>query len=494
MRANVGADNAVYSSGFRMSCFVRVALLVFAALVVPFRAYASADEPATPGPDLPNQVRTYVSKQMAERHIPGISVGVVRDGSVMLTGGYGLANVELGVAATPDTVYGVLSVGKQFTAAAIMQMAEAGTVHLDEPIATCLPGMPTAWQAVTVRHLLSHTSGIPDYTDTPGFAQTIRQDRSPLDVIRPVLSMALEFPPGEEWRYSNTGYYLLGMIVERVSGQPYAQYLTARIFQPVGMKATRVNDLNAVIPNRAAGYTWWNDQLSNAEYASPTQMWAAGGVVSTVRDLATWDAALSTDTLLQSSSREQMVAPAKLANGQTAPYGFGNELAADHGHRVAGHQGGGLAFDATLLRYVDDRLTVIVLSNLTGSGSRDLARHIASFYLPAISDAGNTGIADSDPQTTARVRQVLLDAAQGNADPAQFAPASRGQLVPFIKREGPLFLGPLGTLHDIVLLDRVEDGTTLVLRYRTRYDGGSIVWTVTVTADGEIVSLEPQEE
>src|SRR5262249_6324883 len=170
-----------------------------------------------------------IKVELEKSHTPGASVAVVRDGKVVRARGYGMANVELSVRAARDTVYETLSVSKQFTAAAILMLVEEGKVTLDAPISNYLPNTPAAWSVVTVRHLLTHTSGIRDYTDVPGWMATIRQDRSPEDLLKPVREAPLGFPPGESFRYSNSGYYLLGMILEKVSGKSYGDFLQERI-------------------------------------------------------------------------------------------------------------------------------------------------------------------------------------------------------------------------------------------------------------------------
>jgi CubicO group peptidase (beta-lactamase class C family) len=284
------------------------------------------------------------------------------------------------------------------------------------------------------------------------------------------------------------------MIIEKVSGKSYADFLQERIFRPLGMTTTRVNDLKVIIPHRASGYDWGDGGLQNAPYVSPTQKWAAGAVVSTIEDLARWDAALYAGNLLKQPMLRQMWTPARLNNGQEAPYGFGNELDMVHGHRAAGHQGGGVAFNTTLLRYPDDGLTVIVLCNETHAPSRPMARRIAAFYLPALSYQQDKGIEDREPQTTRLFAEVLRAAAEGKADPSLFSAPAQTQLVPFIRRAGPQFLHPLGPMKALVLLERREEKESRIYRYRAIYKDSSILWTFTLTKDGKISSLQPTEE
>jgi len=407
-----------------------------------------------------DRVDAYIKAQMEKWHIPGVSLAVVRDGKVVLAKGYGLANLELSVSATEDTVYELLSVSKEFTAAAILLLVEEGKVSMDETVPKYLPDSPTAWKDVTVRHLLSHTSGITDYTDIRPFFEMIRQDASPVELMTPVKERPLDFAPGTRWRYSNSNYFVLGMILEKVSGKKYADFLEERIFQPLGMVETRVNNMTDIIPNRASGYHWLGEDadqmpsflsgyhgrknvLQNAVYISPTRKWAAGAIVSSVRDLIKWDAALQTGKLFKRHTVQEMWTPAKLKSGAETDYGLGNELSEARGHRLAGHQDGGLAFNATHLVCVDDKLTVIVLTNQTSAPSKPMALHIASFFVPELSYEQVKGIEDRYPKITELLRQVLMDAQQGKADVSLFAPEA-SQLVDFIKRAGPDFLGKRG--------------------------------------------------
>ena len=441
------------------------------------------------------KIDDYVKAEMAQSHTPGLSVAVVQGGRTVFARGYGLANVELSVPATDNTVYELLSVSKQFTATAILIMVDEGKILLDAKLSTYLPDIPSAWADVKVRHLLSHTSGIPDYIRAPGWAQSVRLDRSPADLVKSTEPLALSFQPGEKWEYSNTNYYLLGMIIEKISGKSYAEFLSDRIFRPLGMNATRVNVYSDIIPNRASGYHWQQNGLHNAEYISPTQKWAAGAIVSTVNDLAKWAIAIDAGQPLKPQTSQQMITPVKLNHGEPASYGFGNELEMDHGHRVAGHQGGGLAFNATILRFPDDKLSVIVLGNLTQAPSRRVARHIASFYIPAISDEGNRGIPDDDPKLTETLKGVLTDVAQGKVNPDLFTPQAQNNVIPFIKNAGPRFLAPLGALQSLVLLEQTDQGANRTRRYRAVFAGGtSLIWTFQLTKDGKIISMDPQQQ
>ena len=211
---------------------------------------------------------------------------------------------------------------------------------------------------MTIRHLLNHTSGIKSYTSVRDFFKTARKDYARREILDLVAKEPLEFAPGEKWSYCNTGYFLLGMVIEKVTGKEYGDFLDERIFKPLGMTQTRANDLRAIIPDRAQGYEWDGKELRNGEYVSPTQPFAAGMLVSSVNDLIKWDAALADGRLLKPSTLEQMWTPTRLNKGKEAEYGFGWQITKVNGHRLVSHGGGIPGFSTELSRFVDDRLTV----------------------------------------------------------------------------------------------------------------------------------------
>jgi D-alanyl-D-alanine carboxypeptidase len=332
------------------------------------------------------QLDDYLQQQMRAQHIPGLSVAVVHDGKLLLSRSYGLANVEVQAPTSPSTVYQIGSIAKQFTATAIMMLVEEGKVSLDGKISDYLPNLPATWSQVAVRHLLTHTSGIKDYIneDLDRFLKSARLDLSENQILQRVSSAPLNFPPGDQCAYSNTGYFLLGMIIERSSGKSYEAFMTERIFQPLGMSATGVRHLEAIIKNRATGYTLGpHNVLQNAERISPTQVLGAGSIVSTVEDLAKWDAALYTEVLLKRASLEQMWTPALLNNGRPAiakrfsgggNYGFGWAIVNyQKKNSYLYHPGSDLGFKTMVQRHLDNKVTVIVLPDCDQADNYGLA-------------------------------------------------------------------------------------------------------------------------
>jgi len=299
--------------------------------------------------------------------------------------GYGAADLELNVRVTPETVFQLGSVTKPFTATAVMMLMEEGKISLDKSITGYLEYLPASWSGVTVRHLLDHTSGIksftsiPDVTDRLTFLPTTRDE-----ILTLIANEALEFAPGERYAYNNTGYYLLGHIIEEASGRRYADFLRERVFAPLGMDATRVNDMDDIIPHRASGYVWAENRWWNARPTSMTWAFSAGALASTVHDLARWGAALGSEALLSEAGWERMWTPATLTDGTETGYGFGWRISEHHGRRSIGHDGTSSGFTAFVERDLEDGLTVIILTNVVPSNRAEIARGVADRYVAGL--------------------------------------------------------------------------------------------------------------
>jgi len=330
------------------------------------------------GPDVDARVDAFVGEQLGLQRIPGVNLAVLRDGKRVKAKGYGLANLELAVPVKPETVMQTGSVGKQFTATAVMMLVEEGKVRLDDKVSKYFAGTPEAWREITVRNLLTHTSGIPEYTDTESAKAkdlfNLRADYTEEELYQRLIRMPLDFEPGTKWQYSNSGYLLLGILIHKVTGEFYGDFLQQRIFHPLEMTATRIISEADIVPNRSSGYQIVKGEIKNQQWVSPTLNTTADGALYTnVLDLGKWDAALYTEKLIKRSSFEQMWTPVKLQNGKTYPYGFAWFLNEVNGHRLIEHDGAWQGFTMNISRYVDDRLTVIVMTNLA-EGSSDPAK------------------------------------------------------------------------------------------------------------------------
>ena len=323
-----------------------------------------------------------VQAEMQRQHIPGLALLVARHGEIVLARGFGLSNVELSTPVKPETIFQSGSVGKQFTATAVMMLVEEGKIGLDDPLTKYFPDAPKTWNDVSIRQLLSHTAGFTDYPKD----FDMRKDWTEDEMLRVVESIPLAYPPGTQWAYSNLGYLTLGIVIHRVTGRFYGDFLQDRIFGPLGMKTTRIISEADIIPNRAAGYRLVKGELKNQEWVAPLlNTTADGSLYFSILDLAKWDAALYTEKLLKRSSLEQMWTPVKLKDGRmnSGAYGFGWFMDVQLGHRVISHDGAWQGFKSNISRYVDDQLTVVVLANLDEADPSLIAIHIAQMYLPA---------------------------------------------------------------------------------------------------------------
>jgi CubicO group peptidase (beta-lactamase class C family) len=329
----------------------------------------------------------FVAQEMARQHIPGIAVGIYTNGKIALVKGYGLANVELDVPVKPATIFQSGSVGKQFTSAAIMMLVEEGKIGLDDSLPKYFPDAPATWRGITIRQLLSHTSGLADYASDsltkPGGPINLRADYTEDQLVQVIETLPIEFAPGEDWAYCNSNYLLLGAVIRKVTGKFYGDVLQERIFKPLGMTRTRIISEADIVPNRAAGYQLVGGKLKNQDWVSPSfNTTADGALYFNVLDLAKWDAALYGEKLLKKSSFDQMWTVVKLKNGQpnSHHYGFAWFIDSVNGHRVIQHSGSWQGFKTYIARYVDDRVTVVVLANLGDADQAVIAHGIAGLY------------------------------------------------------------------------------------------------------------------
>lgn len=293
---------------------------------------------------------------------PGAVIAVLRDGQFVHCKGYGLANLEWTIPISPETVFRIASLTKQFTAVAIMMLRARGLLSLDDPIERFLAGFPTRGRRVTIRHLLNHTSGVRSYNY---FERESGQARTTLAALLAVIyEQPFEFEPGDRYAYNNSGYVLLGGVIEAVSDLKYRDFLRTAMFEPLGMHRTGYLFDEQVTPCRASGYERVRDEFRNARFRSATWGHAAGALGSTVGDLAIWDRAIRGHQLIDAESFAEMLEPTALNDGSTYPYGFGWGVAEYRGRRVYHHTGGGSGFAAHMLHFRDDDLTTILLSNL----------------------------------------------------------------------------------------------------------------------------------
>ena len=428
-------------------------VLAHALVAILLIAPAQAQKPDSPAaPRMPSGFASGADALLAKRYpqdAPGAAAIVVKDGRPVFRRAYGLADLEFGILLEPDMVFRIGSVTKQFTAAAILQLVDSGKLALDDDVSKYVDAYDTGERRVTIEHLLTHTSGIPDYTDMDEWVRRLREELTPRQILDMVKARPLEFEPGAQFAYSNSGYLLLGLVIEKVSGRPYADYIRQMVL-PLGMRQTMYDDPVRVIPRRARGYEWEGDEWRNAPYIGMSQPFSAGALVSTVDDLALWNTAIERGRLLSESSRARWYAPFTLTSGRTTGYALGWSVTKHEGLAVAEHGGGIHGFASRVVRIPSERIYVAVLSNNSASRPGTVARQLAALAIgrpftdpplavvpvPTLEEyVGTYEMADGAQIRVATARNRLTIEQQG--DPQVLSPSGTAE---FFEPEGVLRL------------------------------------------------------
>ena len=443
-------------------------------------------------------INRYVSAEMARERIPGVEVGIYRDGRAVLERGYGFANLEWNAKVTPTTLMQSGSVGKQFAATAVMMLVEQGKVKLDDSITKYFTNAPASWKPIKVKNLLSHTSGLAEYeTDArmkPGRLFDMRRDFTEDEMVKKIETLPIEFKPGDSWAYRNTNYALLGVLIHKVTGQFYGDYLHDKIFAPLGMASTRVISQRDIIPGRAAGYEIVGGQLKNQTWVSPSlDSTADGALYFNVVDLEKWDRALYGTTLLSRKSLDTMWTPFVLNDGKVnaGHYGFAWFIGDINGHRVIYHPGSWQGFTCTIYRFIDDKLTVVVLTNLdSGHSSPDnLARVVAGLVEPALMPKLNFAIKDTRRDIATHVRDVLQQILAGKDVASEFNADAGYTFAPTYAAEMRSELPAAWDAAPLVLIKRSEHDGTLRSVYRVGPNGDTRIVLVELDAKGKLTNL-----
>jgi D-alanyl-D-alanine carboxypeptidase len=442
------------------------------------------------------EVDAVVQKAIDAKVIPGAGVAVVRNGKVVFSKGYGLADVDAATPVTENTAFQIASVTKQFTAAGIMLLVEQGKIKLDDGVGKYVAAVPATWGGVTLRQLLNQVSGIPNYNAGERLdPNKVYTKTEILDLMRDV---RMSFEPGTRWEYSNTNYFLLGLVIEKVSGKSYADYMRDKVFKPLGMDSTVINAKGVNVKNAARGYSQSQGKWQVTEIGDPGLPYAAGAIISTPVDMAKWAIAVSEGKLLKRTSWDEAFAPGKTADGKPTNYGFGWYSARFGDVPYIYHSGGIAGFGAFHSRFPADNLSIVVMTNTIGT-STSIANDIAAAYLPrvaaaiaaekkAVEAARNAqAIEDKDPETTKFLRGVFEGMLRGEGDPAIFDAEMQKFLFPDrIKQlKGPL--GSQGPVKAFELMSAENPNGTKVRRYRVTLESGMRVRVLfTVDEQGKI--------
>ena len=437
------------------------------------------------------KVDEFIKAEMQRQKIPGVSLAVIRDGQIIYAKGYGFANVEHQVPVKPETIFQSGSVGKQFTAMAVMMLVEEGKLGLDDKINKYFTDAPAEWSSITVRHLLTHTSGMTDYPRDFDFRADYTED----DIYKKIKTVPLAFQPGEKWAYSNLGYVTLGILINRASGKFYGDFLKERVFNPLGMTTARIISEADIVPNRAAGYVLVKGELKNQAWVSPSlNTTADGALYLTAYDMAKWEGALHGGKLLKKEGFDAMWTPVKLNGGKTHPYGFGWALADANGKRIIEHGGAWQGFKSMVTRFPEGKLTVVVFANLINASEKKLARGVLEIYHPELMPAPEKAIEDKEPKVTELAKEILQKTIEEKLTPELFTPEAATPILNASKQAAAA-LKPLGTLNKIEFLERrdLENGNRFY-RYRLTYDSAKLLYIVVLTKDDKVAGLQMRPE
>lgn len=426
-------------------------------------ACVTAPALAAPDPDtFKKQVDAFVEQEMRSEKVPGVSVAVLHEGEIVLAKGYGLANVEHDIAVTPRTIFQSGSVGKMFTAAAVMRQVEQGKMSLDDPLTKYVPDAPASWRPITIRQLLTHTSGIPNVGDDFDFKRNYTDE----ELIKSFAVLPLSFQPGARYSYSNSGYVLLGIVIERATGRFYGDILRTDIFEPLGMKTARVISDRDIVPNRAAGYELVDGVLKNQDFVSVKMNTTAdGSLYFSLNDMIAWARGVEQGKVLSAASWKQVYAPVHLNSGKTYPYGLGWDVDTAGGKPRYHHGGSWQGFRSYYSRYLGHNLAIIFFANSAEANTETFVDGIAKLWDPAL-----VAVPQPKPEpAVARKVTALIDAARAGRlrpEDVPLAPAN------FIPTQGPYFvkdLAELGALTKLELIERSEAGDDVNYVFRATF-------------------------
>ena len=462
-----------------------------------FTALAAAAALAASG--APDRVDDYIRDQMAQNHVPGLQLTIIRDGRIEKSASYGVASLEWGQPVDQDTAFQLASSTKPFTGVLLMRLVQEGKLSLDDPVSKWLPDTPPAWSGITIRRLATHTSGLPTgLTPTssdiaPEYAGLA--SATPQQVVELTAKAPLAHAPGSVAAYGLTDYAVLTVIMERATGETYRALLDERVLRPLGMTSTRfagggvmgtgMARATEVIPHRAGTYAWTGDRQSAVDIFYPPWGYSSGGILSTAADLAKLFVALDEGRLLEPSTIQDMWTAARLPDGQAGAYAVGWIAQTYRGRLMVGHTGGGALSD--IVHFPDQKLTVIVLDNQQNMVPH-LAGAVADLVAPAPAPV-HALIRDDDPALTTRLRAVL----EGTAPAEMFTPETQQSLLPMSRQLGPMFVQTYGPVRTFALVDDKPQAGLRVRRFLVLYGDApqkQLLVSFTLTPDGKVAALD----
>ena len=439
------------------------------------------------------QVDSLVKEEMKNQRIPGLSLVVVRDGKIDYVKGYGYSNLEHNVPVKAETIFQAGSVGKQFTAFAVLLLVQEGKMSLDDKLTKYFPDAPSGWDSITVRNLLNHTSGFGDYTNNFDYRANYTED----SLYQEYRKRPLLFKAGEKQRYSNMGYATLGIIISKAAGKFYGDYLKERVFTPLGMTTARIITEEDIVPNRAAGYRLLNDSIKNQEWVSPSiNTTADGSMYVTALDMAKWEAALNAEKLLKKEYYNMMWTPTKLNDGIIENYGFGWSIDSVNGKRIVEHNGSWQGFECTIKRYPEKKIAVVVFANLKRASTYKISTRILQIYQPELSIASLKTIKDTEPGITKLLNGFINSVIEKKLRADQFTTELAAELMDSTTQaRGSEFFKSKGKFLKSELISRKEMGNgTREYRYRLLFNKEILGLMIQFNKENKIVDLQTSEQ
>ncbi len=472
-----------------------IALLVIcglALLISACRHGALATTAATPTPAWRPQVDALANGALQHQHLASLSLAVARNGVVLYAQAYGYRNLAKRLPATPQTIYNIASMTKQFTAACVMLLQQDGKLNVDDPISRFLPGFPNG-ERITIRNLLNHTSGLADYLDLLD-ANSLSLPK----ILAAVEKAPLRFPPGARYEYSNSNYVLAGIIVSKASGMPFDTFLTKRIIMPLQLRATSIGTTPINMPDGALGYTVVNGRTTLTPPQGVSILdYPDGGVNTTALDLVKWDDALDSGRVVNEKLLKMMMTPGPHGAETTYNYGFGLGIDSAYGHREIAHQGEWTGYSGENVTFPDDRFVVILLSNTDGFNEEFLAREIfAIFEHPSLAEHAVelTSVAGENPRATRLAQIVLAELTAGRLDSTKLTPDLNKQMTPLHVAALQRMLAGYGRLKRMIFLGRDAHTEGVSEIYRLFYPSAVVSYWVQLGSNGDVQDVSFSRE
>jgi len=441
-----------------------------------------------------DEIDRYIEQEREVYGIPAVVFGVIRDGKLIDSRARGFANVELAVKARPQQAFELGSISKQFTAYAILILRDQGKLNLDDRIGRFVTGLPDDWAKITLHRLLTHTSGLPDIEDAFGYG-VYRETPTDADFLQRLTALPIEFQPGEKWYYSNTNYWLLALLIEKVSGSSYSEFMQQHIFKPLRMTSTRSALPSKVLAGRASGYRWVGPILENRDAIQPNTGRGLGDITSTVADMVRWEREQLAPTLVSATTATLARQPVVLNDGKSEPYGYGWSTEKILRMDTLQHTGQTAGFSASYIRIPERRLAVVVFSNCYGVPVESVGRFVLRQVEPNLRTQRPRAIVDASPQITLRVGELLSTAASADKQWREdwFSPDYWRSIKPWLS-EVAEFHRRLGERRSLTLVGRAQEGDSTTLTYRVAYPNVSRLVVLRFDSQERISGRDAEDE